>query len=232
MGMISIYPWDIIVYLSESNHFSLSSVDHHWWEITSLVAAFTDGTISPWINNCVGHNNYAHFLRFLILVDICCTYHLVLMTKRATSTVFLATHYVVCKFCCCERTLWLNFLQGDPSITELVFMILNFMFCIPVLLCVGIFRWEWIELWLGRGLDRLSTSLYHFYCAATNSTTVEGLDKDKVARMVKRGRIQEVWISFRHSNRLFDVYSFQIKFPYVGPPFVTEWPDLKCSFSI
>jgi len=79
------------------------------------------------------------------------------MMKRASSTAYLATYYI-----------------GDPSITELVFMVLNFMFCAPVLLCVGIF------------------SLYHFYCAATNSTTIEGLEKDKVARLVKRGRIQEI----------------------------------------
>ncbi|KAF8336502.1 DHHC palmitoyltransferase-domain-containing protein [Cantharellus anzutake] len=110
----------------------------------------------PWVNNCVGHYNYAHFIRFLFLVDICCTYHIILMTKRAWAA-FTVTSYM-----------------DDPSLVELVFIILNLVFCGPVLLCVGIF------------------SLYHFYCVATNTTTIEGWEKDKVATMVKKGRIKEI----------------------------------------
>lgn len=36
----------------------------------------------PWINNCVGHFNHGHFIRFLFFVDIACLYHLVMVTKR------------------------------------------------------------------------------------------------------------------------------------------------------
>jgi palmitoyltransferase len=35
-------------------------------------------------------------------------------------------------------------------------------------------------------------SIYHFYCAMCNSTTIEGWEKDRVATMVRRGRVREV----------------------------------------
>lgn len=36
----------------------------------------------PWINNCVGHNNYAYFIRFLFYVDLACTYHFAMVARR------------------------------------------------------------------------------------------------------------------------------------------------------
>lgn len=45
---------------------------------------------------------------------------------------------------------------------------------VPVWLCIGIF------------------SLYHLYCAAGNSTTIEGWEKDRVATLVRRGKIKEI----------------------------------------
>ena len=36
----------------------------------------------PWVDNCVGHYNYAHFIRFLWLVDITCSYHLIMVSLR------------------------------------------------------------------------------------------------------------------------------------------------------
>ena len=36
------------------------------------------------------------------------------------------------------------------------------------------------------------SSLYHFYSLLGNTTTIEGWEKDKVATLVRRGRIQEV----------------------------------------
>lgn len=35
-------------------------------------------------------------------------------------------------------------------------------------------------------------SLYHFYCVATNTTTIEAWEKDKVATLIRRGKIREV----------------------------------------
>lgn len=40
----------------------------------------------PWVNNCIGHFNYAHFLRFLFYVDVTCIYHLSMVTRRVMTT--------------------------------------------------------------------------------------------------------------------------------------------------
>ena len=53
-------------------------------------------------------------------------------------------------------------------------MIFNFAACIPVWVCVGCF------------------SMYHLYLAAGNSTTIEGWEKDKVAKLVRKGKIREI----------------------------------------
>lgn len=41
----------------------------------------------PWINNCVGHTNYANFIRFLLLVDVACSYHLAMITNRVLDSI-------------------------------------------------------------------------------------------------------------------------------------------------
>jgi len=51
---------------------------------------------------------------------------------------------------------------------------LNYAACGPVMLAVGLF------------------SLYHFYCASNNTTTIEGWEKDKVATLVRRGKIRDL----------------------------------------
>ncbi|KJA28514.1 hypothetical protein HYPSUDRAFT_129104 [Hypholoma sublateritium FD-334 SS-4] len=75
----------------------------------------------PWINNCVGHFNYGHFIRFLFFVDLACSYHLIMVTKR----VFYYSN---------NSTYW-----DEPSTVELVMLIMNYVACVPVLLSVGIF---------------------------------------------------------------------------------------------
>lgn len=65
-------------------------------------------------------------------------------------------------------------LWREPSTTDMVLMILNFAQGLPVLLMVGIF------------------SLYHTYALCTNTTTIESWEKDKVATLIRRGKIEEV----------------------------------------
>ncbi|EJD54537.1 zf-DHHC-domain-containing protein [Auricularia subglabra TFB-10046 SS5] len=127
----------------------------------------------PWVNNCVGHANHAHFLRFLFYVDVACSYHLWMLTSRVLDV----------------------FNTGEPEGTELVFIVLNYVACVPVILSVGIF------------------SLYHFYLLACNTTSIEGLEKDKVARLVKRGKIRSVKFPYSIST-LYNIRSV------LGPSFL------------
>jgi|SRR5882762_6457767 hypothetical protein len=78
----------------------------------------------------------------------------------------------------------------EPSGTELVFIILNYTLSIPVLLAVGAFRCVYVNFGMG-GIQCLY-SLYHFYGLLGNSTTIEGWEKDKVATLVRRGKMREV----------------------------------------
>lgn len=64
--------------------------------------------------------------------------------------------------------------KEEPSLTDMLFLIFNFAACAPVWLCVGMF------------------SCYHLYLASGNSTTIEGWEKDKVATLVRRGKIHDV----------------------------------------
>lgn len=65
-------------------------------------------------------------------------------------------------------------LWREPSTTVMVLLILNFAQGVPVILMVGVF------------------SMYHTYALCTNTTTIESWEKDKVATLVRRGKIEEV----------------------------------------
>ncbi|KAF9647436.1 zf-DHHC-domain-containing protein [Thelephora ganbajun] len=109
----------------------------------------------PWVNNCLGLYNYGHFVRFLFYVDVTCSYHVFMITYRALSST--------------KNGFWV-----EPDPIELVFLIMNYVTCVPVLAAVGAF------------------SLYHLHCLLGNSTTIEGWEKDKVAKLVRRGEIREI----------------------------------------
>ncbi|KZO96328.1 zf-DHHC-domain-containing protein [Calocera viscosa TUFC12733] len=110
----------------------------------------------PWVNNCVGHYNYASFVRFLFFVDVACAYHMTLFMRMVWDIVDYRGY------------------MYSPSMSQVIWGVLNFAACVPVLVAVGLF------------------SLYHFYLLATNTTTIEAWEKDKVAMLVRRGRIEKI----------------------------------------
>ncbi|KAJ7040294.1 zf-DHHC-domain-containing protein [Mycena alexandri] len=118
----------------------------------------------PWINNCVGHFNHGHFIRFLFYVDLACLYHVVMVTRRVFYS--MESRYYI-----------------EPDGVELVFLIMNYVACVPVLMSVGAF------------------SLYHFSSLMSNTTTIEGWEKDKVATMVRKGKIREVKFPYNIGRR-------------------------------
>ncbi|KAF9245829.1 zf-DHHC-domain-containing protein [Melanogaster broomeanus] len=109
----------------------------------------------PWVNNCIGYFNHGHFLQFLLYVDVTCSYHLSMVTLRVMSSI--GRRY-----------------YDDPSGLELMFIILNYVFVIPVIIAVGAF------------------SIYHFHGLMGNTTTIERWEKDKAATLKRHGKIQEV----------------------------------------
>jgi hypothetical protein len=56
----------------------------------------------------------------------------------------------------------------------MVILVMNYVLCVPVLIAVGVF------------------SLFHLWSIITNTTTIEGWEKDKVASLKRRGKIREV----------------------------------------
>ncbi|KAI0297589.1 DHHC palmitoyltransferase-domain-containing protein [Multifurca ochricompacta] len=139
----------------------------------------------PWVNNCVGFYNYGHFIRFLFFVDLACIFHVTMITRRIFDT--LGKHY------------W-----DSSDTTELLFVVLNYVTCVPVLLMVGGF------------------SLYHLYCILGNTTTIEGWEKDKVATLIRRGKIREIKFPYnlgarRNVDSMLGTNPLLWCWPNVGP---------------
>ncbi|KIK94149.1 hypothetical protein PAXRUDRAFT_828289 [Paxillus rubicundulus Ve08.2h10] len=109
----------------------------------------------PWVDNCIGHFNYGHFLRFLFYVNLTCSYHLFMVTRRVMDTTSRRYH-------------------DDPSGLELIFIVMNYVLVVPVIIAVGAF------------------SVYHFYSLTSNTTTIEGWEKDKATTLKRHGKIREV----------------------------------------
>jgi len=94
----------------------------------------------PWTNNCVGHFNYGYFIRFLFFVDVSCSYHIIMITKRVFYS--MGTRYWVGSlyFLVADKARDRWDFQDEPSSLELVMIIMNYVACVPVLLIVGGFR--------------------------------------------------------------------------------------------
>ncbi|CAG8492280.1 10526_t:CDS:2 [Paraglomus occultum] len=79
---------------------------------------------------------------------------------------------------CMQRTYWMvndvTYSNDDPSPVVVVFLVLNVVAVIPVIFSVGVL------------------SCCHFYCLCSNTTTIETWEKDKVATMIRRGKIKKV----------------------------------------
>lgn len=128
----------------------------------------------PWVNNCVGHHNYSHFLRFLFFVDVACSYHLWMVSTRAFQSLAFGVSWRIppASMRCSRSPLAAS--QSNPTTTQIVLLILNYTACIPVIIAVGIF------------------SLFQLWSLLTNTTTIESWEKDRAASLKRRGKIREV----------------------------------------
>lgn len=88
--------------------------------------------------------------------------------------------------------------HSQPSTLEISMLVANYVTSAPTLMAIGMF------------------SVYHIYCMMTNSTTIEGWEKDRVATLKRRGKIRDV--RFLVSLFIFSLslifYRIQFKYPY------------------
>ncbi|GAA5841627.1 hypothetical protein JCM5353_002753 [Sporobolomyces roseus] len=72
-----------------------------------------------------------------------------------------------------SRAFGISAFQRAPTTFQIIMLILNYTACVPVLMIVGVF------------------SLFHFWSVVTNTTTIEGWEKDKAASLKRRGKIRQ-----------------------------------------
>ncbi|KAL7746777.1 Palmitoyltransferase [Sorochytrium milnesiophthora] len=125
----------------------------------------------PWINNCVGHRNHGHFIRFLFYVDIATTICVSLLTYRMYKWLHLPPHYTVVP---ADKCLWAPKIMNAEVTRQMMYALSNLVLGGLVWLCVG-------------GL-----SIYHFYYLFTNLTTIESLEKERSANLLKEGQVGHV----------------------------------------
>lgn len=129
----------------------------------------------PWINNCVGHDNYGHFVRFVLFVDLATGYAMGLLVWRVRDIMDNIRHFRVSpKFyilLVTFNTLYSGQFRAEPSKTEVVFLVLNFVLAFVVLFCVGIL------------------SIYHLYCMSRNQSSIESYERSKVKTLIRRGKV-------------------------------------------
>lgn len=82
----------------------------------------------PWIGNCVGNGNHAHFMRFITALTIAGTYLLAMLCLRVVD--------------------WWNtdWYFARPSTSEVVMLVLNYLVGIPPILLTSIMMWYQIYL--------------------------------------------------------------------------------------
>ncbi|EGF99803.1 uncharacterized protein MELLADRAFT_40044 [Melampsora larici-populina 98AG31] len=112
----------------------------------------------PWVNNCVGYFNHGHFVRFLAFVNLGCSYHIWLISKRAFGRY--------------------SYYGPPPTTTEMLFLITNYVACMPVVLAVGVM------------------SLYHLWSLLNNTTSIEGWEKENAQKLRRKGRINQFTFPF------------------------------------
>ncbi|KAI7859007.1 zf-DHHC-domain-containing protein [Circinella umbellata] len=117
----------------------------------------------PWINNCVGYFNYAHFVRFTLYVNIACLYILILLIWRIHKILDDLQHF---RF------------DSEPNTAQVILYVVEFALSFCVFFCVGM---------LG---------VYHLYCVTQNQSTIEGWERSKVTRLIRRKRISPVKYPF------------------------------------
>lgn len=161
----------------------------------------------PWIGNCVGIGNQAHFQRFLVGLSAAGTWLLVMIFLRVVD--------------------WWNtdYYLSRPSTLETVMIVLDYIIGVPPIVLTSFLMW------------------YQWYLLATNTTSIETHEQDRVTRQIRRGQLPYfafpfdvgIWTNLTQvlgPNILFWVNPFAkpvhdgLLYPVVGPYPETQflWP--------
>ncbi|KAI8878687.1 zf-DHHC-domain-containing protein [Backusella circina FSU 941] len=132
----------------------------------------------PWINNCVGYNNYSYFIRFIYSVIGCCTYGSYLLLWRLQRIIDE------------KNSVWYTTSNHKSATTEIILIGIDVVLASIIVLFVGIL------------------SIYHTYCLFRGNTTIEGGEIRKTKRLIKRKKIDKVEFPFRLSvyNNICSVF--------------------------
>ncbi|RKP13996.1 DHHC palmitoyltransferase-domain-containing protein [Piptocephalis cylindrospora] len=116
----------------------------------------------PWLNNCVGHGNHGHFLRFLFSVVLGCSYIGILLCLHLFHLYQTNQSYY-------DPVTY----TPPPELHQVVLLALNMIGSAMVLIMVG-------------GLFA-----YQVYCTGYGTSTIESWEMDKIRKMIQQGRIPE-----------------------------------------
>lgn len=145
--------------------------------------------LGPWVNTCVGQNNLGHFYKFLLTTSFASLYCVSLYGLRIWGLMQLSNaldrYY---------RTPWphteaqedlAKYVTPQPTTIELVMMITNIILCFVLLFTVFILF------------------LFQSYYVATNITTIETYEKERMDKLVERGKLDAERAKFPYDLGLF-----------------------------
>ncbi|TPX31424.1 hypothetical protein SmJEL517_g05255 [Synchytrium microbalum] len=129
----------------------------------------------PWLNNCVGHRNSGHFLRFLLWTTTSVIYCLTLHGIRLFDLLQYQLHLEAMRrgdYITAQQT---PIMFVNPADTlEVYIMVVNVVLLIVLVFTVGLLTG------------------FQVYYAMTNVTTIENMENDKIVDLMNKGRIPKV----------------------------------------
>ncbi|EGF83423.1 hypothetical protein BATDEDRAFT_22112 [Batrachochytrium dendrobatidis JAM81] len=131
----------------------------------------------PWLNNCIGHNNIPHFIRFLCSVTMASLSCLVLLGLRVWDLIKYQNS--LSKLYSTGGSFRSNvvvFYTPPADDKEIIFMLVNLVILFALLFSVGIL------------------SIWQLFYVAYNVTTIESMENGKIDELMRRGKIPNTYV--------------------------------------
>ncbi|KAJ1339178.1 palmitoyltransferase PFA4 [Batrachochytrium salamandrivorans] len=139
---------------------------------TDILIAARIYNSSPWLNNCIGHRNLPHFVRFICSVTVASSCCLVLLGVRVWDLMSYQSSLVELyasggSF----KSNSIYFYTPPADDREIIILLINLVILFALLLTVGIL------------------SIWQIFYVAYNVTTIESMENYKVEELMRRGKI-------------------------------------------